>query len=887
MSSPISSPRSASRNLPSKVAPLAERSQSQTNRASLRLIQDTSDDDAPTVFSSTPFPSKPAHVLLPSALRDRQLASNDENDAPGASLSNRFATANTKAKRLGSEAGLEARPGSPTPTVKLKRSVKALRDLYEAQAERSRPSTATSPVTSPILRPSTAGSGLRSFGSREGLKGPQAWDVFHKAYSDDIGTLPSLDEVAATVQQIESQESLTSPEPTTPTPNLLDDGYLSAPPNRSLQVASSPDFESTARSSSSAATAVDSSSPNIVRLTESSSPTATSAEPSSPNLEKLGSSSPSYVASKDSEQLRQFEESPDTIRRHRVLARVSRIRDGTSFASRMEQSDDLASSPPDLPRDSTPASSAVESSNADALFPASSPPFEVVTMTSEHSNDSGRELPDAYRYSSNRTSQSHTNLQAAISSSPAATVQYPTIRAPRFNDRPALNVAKRLPPSTAERHNEKWDPRLSTVPSEWSGEKEIFTGPASVDEDTSNDNDTSDDDSFLQPPARAYLASNREPSGSTIRMVSDSDRHEATDYIADLRPSEYRPQLQPRASGFLSMLSSSGSRSSVRDSVDARLNSMRSFTSSRHNSMSRSIRRPGSSSSLVSNLPIPTWARRYYSGNVPKDYFYSASQISSTTNLTPRPSTSAPRPASSASRPASSALRPPPSAPRPSTSAPRTPIEHITNIFRPRTRPPLPTARQSHLEPGIGPLVSHPVNNRITSIALDPADPRAHWAGAEEAAVASFQDEYDPTPPYSPYRLFPGRREWSPHLHQDYRSGGRPRRSLWHAPSMDENRETLFNWRNAQVLGFILGFVFPFSWFIASFLPLPPKPNLDMEQVSRIPTPNVEARLQQKMDIADDIRYENARWWKGLNRLMCAVGTVVIVLVVTLAVIYH
>jgi hypothetical protein len=107
-------------------------------------------------------------------------------------------------------------------------------------------------------------------------------------------------------------------------------------------------------------------------------------------------------------------------------------------------------------------------------------------------------------------------------------------------------------------------------------------------------------------------------------------------------------------------------------------------------------------------------------------------------------------------------------------------------------------------------------------------------------------------------------------------------------PSMDERHETLLNWRNAQVLGFILGFVFPFSWFVAGFaLPLPPKPALDMEQVSRIPTPNVEARMQQKMDIEADIRYENARWWRGLNRVMCVLGAVLIVLVITLAVVYR
>ena len=93
------------------------------------------------------------------------------------------------------------------------------------------------------------------------------------------------------------------------------------------------------------------------------------------------------------------------------------------------------------------------------------------------------------------------------------------------------------------------------------------------------------------------------------------------------------------------------------------------------------------------------------------------------------------------------------------------------------------------------------------------------------------------------------------------------------------------NFRSKQAL--IYGFVFPIGWFIAAFLPLPPKPNLNMDEVSRIPTPNIEAQLQQRLDIQDDIRYENARWWRCLNRIMCAVGSVVIVLVITLAAVYH
>ena len=862
MSSPPSSPRRSPRQTSSRAAPLAERTQSETNRPSLRLLQDSPDELTAHVFSSTPFPTKPAHVLLPSAIRERQLGSNDENNFPGVGLSSRFATANTKAKRLGSDVTPEGRAGNPAPKVKLKRSVKALRDLYEAQAEKSRPSTATSPVTSPVLRPSTASSGLRSFSSREGLKGgPQTWELFHKAYSDEIGALPSLDEVASTLRQIESQTSLTAPEPSSTTPDLLNIESPSSPPIRPIEESSSPNFEIVGESSSPGATAVDSSSPNVVRLAGSSSPTATSAEPSSPIVVKLGSSSPSYDTSRRSDIDEEFDESPDTVRRNRIHARAASIRDGTSFATRLQNSDDFASSPPE-PTDSSPiGSSAVDSSSGEASFPSSSPPLETVTMASELSNEPNQTSQDANRPRSDLPSESHANLQVAIGSSPAPIIQYPTVHAPRYSDLKTLNVTKRLSRSMAERYEEKWDPQLPTVPPEWSGEKEAPIESTSVDLDISTDDESSDDDSFLQPPARAYLASSREASGSTIRIVSEADRREATDFIADLRPSEYRPpQLQQRSPGLLYMLSPPRSRSnSIRNSVETRLNSMRSLTSSRHNSLSRSIRRPGSSSSLVSNLPIPTWARRYYSGGVPRDYFYSASQISSTTNLSPQPS----------------------------ASTPRTPIEHVAHIFRPRTRPRVTNAQQIHLEPGIGPLVSNPINLRPVSMALDPADPRAHWAGAEETAMAAALNEASQTRPHSSYRIFPSQRNWSPHLHQNHRSGDHPRRNLWHAPSMDENRETLFNWRNAQVLGFILGFVFPVSWFIAAFLPLPPKPSLNMDEVSRIPTPNIEAQLQQSLDIADDIRYENARWWRCLNRIMSAVGMVVIVLVITLAVVYH
>ena len=586
----------------------------------------------------------------------------------------------------------------------------------------------------------------------------------------------------------------------------------------------------------------------------------------------------------------------------------------------MKETDPFTSSPSDRPVSPTPTR-AVKTDDCELHYPDSSPPIPRPGVLPGVPLPSSKVKDITYIPEDHFTTESHANLQAAIESSPpsiqypaqsviesspAPSIQYPTVHVPSFAKRSSINVAKRPPRSMANVEAEKWENRLSTVPSEWSGEKdyyeaadagdhpfaqakEVYEPDASVD-GASVDEDTSDEDLFLEPPARAYLASSRDFSGSTIRMVSDADRHEATDRIADLRHSEWRsPPAQTRSSAFLSVISSSNS---MRNSVDNRLNSMRSFTSSRQDSIRSSLQRPGSSSSIVSNLPIPTWARRYYSGDIPKNVFYVHSQYSSTAQLTPRPSASILRPSTNQT-----------STNRTSTthsSIRRTPLEQVTSIFRPRNRPRMVSARQSHLEPGVGPLVSNPINLRASqnsrqrpvSTALNPADPRAHWAGAdEEVAIEPVQKEKElprpPLTPYHPYRLFPRKRSWSPHLHQDYRAGGHPHRNLWHAPSVDEQREILFNRRNAQVFCFVVGFIFPVGWFVAAFLPLPPKPRLQMDEISRIPTPNLEAQMIQQMDIADDVRYENARWWRNLNRLMCPVGFVVLVIVITLAAIYR
>jgi hypothetical protein len=152
-------------------------------------------------------------------------------------------------------------------------------------------------------------------------------------------------------------------------------------------------------------------------------------------------------------------------------------------------------------------------------------------------------------------------------------------------------------------------------------------------------------------------------------------------------------------------------------------------------------------------------------------------------------------------------------------------------------------------------------------------------------------------------------REWSPHLHPDMRHN-KARRSKWKAPSMDETYETLFSRRNIQIYSFCLGFVFPLgklyiyflhplssvgvarlvvnyrfrhtlAWLIASFLPLPSKV-CEVHQEATTGRPDLEQNaFENRVVLMDEMRYENARWWRNLNRCMMPLGVGVIATVVS------
>jgi hypothetical protein len=122
------------------------------------------------------------------------------------------------------------------------------------------------------------------------------------------------------------------------------------------------------------------------------------------------------------------------------------------------------------------------------------------------------------------------------------------------------------------------------------------------------------------------------------------------------------------------------------------------------------------------------------------------------------------------------------------------------------------------------------------------------------------------------------------------------RLSTWRAPSFDEALNTLiFSRGNRQILFFCLGFLCPFLWMIAAFLPLPHRPMETMMNNLESPHdfPEVEGEkghyprgLQVEMRNWDlERKYLKARWWRNLNRIMSFVGVAMIGAIIALAII--
>lgn len=952
-SSPSSVKQRSPKRASHKRTPLRERTPSQANEISSRLGKDSrSDQENLSIYSATPFPTKPAHVLLPSTLRSQRSAGPSEyGDNFGFSVEN-------ETGRSGD--GTRGSRGGQQPTVRLKRSVKALRDLYEAQAEEaSRPSTATSPP----LRPTTAGSSrLRSISSSESLAGAFAWESIRKISSDDLSLLPTLPSGGRVVKRLASRSSFTSIAeeiPTISSPNFRVLGVTSSPKSAAFKDSSSPAFERFAQVPRSGDSLQDSSSsPNIVRLAPTSSieQFRITDQSSSPNVIKLGTSSPLAGLPRSSNFTHSRSSSSSSRKRKR-----SDADGGRSFAQRPGARNPLASSPP-VHRYAIPSSAAA--SDREIPSPTLGASTDDSSSVIQVLGEDGRS-PDG-----SSLAETHSNLQAALLSSSPPSLQYPVVRAPPISQILGLVVPKRYSRSeSVEVEGAQAPPRLSLVPSEGSRAISRPISDASFVPDDLDDYLHSDE----LAPASAYII-NSSANQSTVRVVPDSDSEgennsdEATDAVSALPLTEYMYKTSPTL-----RRTRSGNYVGSPGTSQAQLNSMKSFTQSRpHSFLSASIR-PSSSSSTASASPLPTWARRYYSG-VYRDSFQflyaNGSHVSlhnmasSVPALIPAPSTFAP-----SSRPETSR----------SNSWPSLRSVHQA-IVRPKLRPRL-EARKSHSLPGVGPLVSNPVRGpataalesasitiprqsyppsrsgtshyRTISSPLPSVDPRSHWAGIVEIHEQQFDDgrgssfmirhhsyNYDVSRSRSEsdnntVMYYPGgngqHRRWSasPHLHHDHRlnTGSTASRGFgfpfntkarWSAPSLvDESGP--FNLRTAQIACFTLGFILPVTWFVAAFLPLPKRPTTfgDLEKevrsrqqsqlfsqtpsqyyshppsqyysqsdLERVESMDILERLRLERQLAGmaELSWQNARWWRNLNRWMCAVGVVVCVLIVVLAV---
>ncbi|KAF2878172.1 hypothetical protein BDV95DRAFT_624725 [Massariosphaeria phaeospora] len=122
---------------------------------------------------------------------------------------------------------------------------------------------------------------------------------------------------------------------------------------------------------------------------------------------------------------------------------------------------------------------------------------------------------------------------------------------------------------------------------------------------------------------------------------------------------------------------------------------------------------------------------------------------------------------------------------------------------------------------------------------------------------------------------------FTPRLRQDRRSTARL--SAWKAPSFDDSLGTLFFSRqNRQIWMFCLGFIFPFAWMIASFLPLPPSPEMvEHATPSQI---DLERQFATRLGPIDDRSFQKASWWRNLNRIMSAIGTLLVGAIIALAI---
>lgn len=938
----MSTPRRTLRRAEPKRSPLQEQSPSKTNEGTGKKSGklELADED---IFAATPFPTKPQHVLLPSTIRKQRSVQNSENEMPMFLFNHsqpELARAHSRGRRE-----REARRMRRAPNLQLKRSVSALRDMYEAQAESSRPSTAvrsrpSTAAPSPNSRPKSR---MRRTSSAEALPVRITWDTYAtlQETEDEVGALPTLTEHISRLDSDQSFASRIRGQVGSSSPNFLT--YGSTSPElpaftEEAEATSSPEFSHLQDNSV------------IHHLPEQDPFTSEQLNQdiySSPNFQKLGTSSPQRSSSPT-----------PSIASTTSMKRKRPVTDGAAYAGStplffMGRHTRRSSSP--IVRLPAPGSEGSLQSGSQIL--ASSPP-EIGSGNTDIGQASSPVFRVLGRSSVDRSSlvSAHTTLQSVLSSSPAPLPQQPVVRAPNVHQFEIMANQKRIFNNVTGA--EAPLQRLSPVPSVSNVE---IHQVSSTDFPTHRTRYGSTDSAYTSQlddelnsdemgPAQAYMV-HHNLNSSQERIISEADMHEAADELSAL-PREHPmfPELvHKRSATYLSPSTSNPSLArldSFCSSMEERLHSMRSFVHGRADSM-RSNYRPGSAASYMST--VPTWARHYYGGFYRDsfNYLYQSNNDLGYSHTQVQPvSRRSTMPASSGFETIDEDTNSNTFQRRASTPSLRTSLRNfVPAIILPLVRPRL-NARQSHQTAGVGPLVSNPVRPvsemlsrppsayvkqrkaRHVSMPLSAVDPRFHWQGITEdvafmpippsrgtPVTPTFARALPAIPTESQHQRAPHMLRLStPHLHHDRRlhtgssksnGYGAPYniRSRWQPaePQTDElGSEAWFkiDRRDAQVVCFMTGFLCPLTWIVASFLPLPQRPHkFDPEKMEHHRSLDgyppdwdevdvlAKLRLERHLRGLEELRWQNARWWQRMNRWMSCVGLVVLVIIIILAII--
>ncbi|PWW80345.1 hypothetical protein C7212DRAFT_362155 [Tuber magnatum] len=111
--------------------------------------------------------------------------------------------------------------------------------------------------------------------------------------------------------------------------------------------------------------------------------------------------------------------------------------------------------------------------------------------------------------------------------------------------------------------------------------------------------------------------------------------------------------------------------------------------------------------------------------------------------------------------------------------------------------------------------------------------------------------------------------------------------TMWSLPHLDQAPLTGFESINRQLILFCLGFILPVCWIIAAVLPLPPHAEIMKEPKSGQQQLEYTADIEgAKVSTTEQVEiYQNARWWRRVNRMLAPVGLVVIGAIIALAVV--